>query len=357
MRVLLVCDFFLKYAAAQAAALARADADVLLLCRTHAQEFGGDYRERQAALEYASAAGVEIAELPGRVSSVTAMPGVLRTFSRVRAWRPQVAHVHDNQDPRLLAICARFPVVLTVHDPVLHPGHPARSRVNDVVRRLWLRQAAHYVVHAEDLRVDFARLHSVTNVTVIPHGLEPADEPFPPPAEARVLFFGRLQQYKGIPTLLAAMNHVWAIRPDVQLLVCGDGPDAELVPNDVRVVLRRGYLPEDEIDDLFRTASLVVLPYTQASQSGVGALAIARGVPVVVSDAGALPDLALDSSFVVPAGDAAALANAMLRHIGGDAQLREATLAFARSLFSWDRVAQLSLELYDELVHSRRCVA
>jgi hypothetical protein len=47
MRVLVVCDWFLKYATSQSAALRRAGMDVFLLCRDHASEFGGSSEERQ----------------------------------------------------------------------------------------------------------------------------------------------------------------------------------------------------------------------------------------------------------------------------------------------------------------------
>ena len=63
MRVALACDWFLKYASTQTAALARAGAEVMLLCRDHALEFGGDEAERRLALEHAADAGVRIVEL------------------------------------------------------------------------------------------------------------------------------------------------------------------------------------------------------------------------------------------------------------------------------------------------------
>lgn len=62
--------------------------------------------------------------------------------------------------------------------------------------------------------------------------------------------------------------------------------------HDPRISLIVRYMSEREIDTLLAEASLVALPYTQASQSGVGALAVAAGVPVVASDLGALPELA-----------------------------------------------------------------
>jgi glycosyltransferase involved in cell wall biosynthesis len=93
----------------------------------------------------------------------------------------------------------------------------------------------------------------------------------------------------------------------------------------------------------------MVLPYTQASQSGVGTLAIAAGVPVVVSDVGALPELACESSFVFEAGNPRALAERTLRHLDDGAEVRRTVLRHAQAHFSWERVAELNTELYREL--------
>ena len=116
---------------------------------------------------------------------------------------------------------------------------------------------------------------------------------------------------------------------------------ARLVPDDPRISLISRYISENEVEGLFAGASLVVLPYTQASQSGVGLLAIARGVPVVVSDLGALPELAYDDSFVVEAGNARMLSATILRHLDDGAEVRDAVLRHAQDRFSWDRAAQL----------------
>jgi glycosyltransferase involved in cell wall biosynthesis len=110
------------------------------------------------------------------------------------------------------------------------------------------------------------------------------------------------------------------------------------------------YISESEVDALLAEASLVALPYTQASQSGVGLLAIACGVPVVVSDLGALPELAYEPSFVAEAGNPAALADTIVRHLDDGADVRRAVLQHAHAHFSWEHSAQLSTELYRELI-------
>ena len=82
-------------------------------------------------------------------------------------------------------------------------------------------------------------------------------------------------------------------------------------------------------------------------------MAIAAGVPVVVSDLGALPELAYDPSFVFEAGNPRALADTILRHLDDGAEVRRAVLRHAQTHFSWDHAAQMSTELYRELLAGR----
>ena len=78
-------------------------------------------------------------------------------------------------------------------------------------------------------------------------------------------------------------------------------------------------------------------------------MAIAAGVPVVVSDLGALPELAYEPSFVFEARDPRALAETLIRHLDDGPEVRSAVLRHARAHFSWNRAAQMSTELYREL--------
>jgi glycosyltransferase involved in cell wall biosynthesis len=122
------------------------------------------------------------------------------------------------------------------------------------------------------------------------------------------------------------------------------------VPADQRITLIPRYIPESEVDPLLAEATLVALPYTQASQSGVGLLAIAAGVPVVVSDLGSLPELAYEPSFVARAGRPDALAEVILSHLDDGDDVRAAVLQHAGSRFSWEHAAGLTSALYRELV-------
>jgi glycosyltransferase involved in cell wall biosynthesis len=350
VRILIVCDFLFKYGAQQARSLVRVDHDVAMLCRSHALEFGGAAAERDEVIDGLRREGIQMLVVPGRVRSLTAVPQMLDIRRELRRWRPQIVHVHENHDPRLLALTAGYPTVLTVHDPLGHPGSPELTRGEDWAFRRWFKRADRFVVHGPALVEELEPIVGRGRIVVIPHGLTPASEPLPRPEAPNVLLFGRLLQYKGVEVLVEAMPLVWEQRPDARLVVAGEGEAARLVPDDPRISLMAGYIPEREVDALLAEASLVILPYTQASQSGVGTQAIGRGIPVVVSDLGVLPELAYDRSFVFESGNRRALADTIVRHLDHGAEVRRAVLDHAQAHFSWDHAAQLTTDLYRELI-------
>lgn len=351
MRILIVCDFLLKYGSQQARSLARAGHDVAILCRSHALEFGGAAAERDELFATLESEGIKVVMIPGRIRSISAVPRMFEVRRAVRRWQPQVVHVHENHDPRLLTLTTGYRTVLTVHDPLGHPGAPELSPWENWAFRHWFRRAERFVVHGQALAEELAPIVGGAPMVVIPHGVWPRSEPLVPPDSPSVLLFGRLEQYKGVEVLVEAMDLVWERRPDVRLVVAGAGEAARLVPDEPRVSLIPTYISEEAVGPLLAGASLVTLPYTQASQSGVGVLAIAAGIPVVVSDLGALPELAYEPSFVFEAGNPRALAEAIVRHVDDGPEVRSAVLHHAQTHFSWDYAAQLTTNLYRELTN------
>ena len=171
------------------------------------------------------------------------------------------------------------------------------------------------------------------------------------PAEV-VLFFGYVRRYKGLDTLLDAWPAVRARRP-ATLVVAGDfyedpapyraqaaaacaagGRDA--------VRLREGYQSDEDVEALFRAADVVVLPYRSATQSGVTHVAYALGVPVITTDVGGLAETVRpgETGLVVPPGDPAALAAAVVRYFEEDLGpgLRAGVRAL-RAAHSWEALA------------------
>lgn len=355
MRVALTCDWFLKYAAEQTAGLARAGADVLLLCRTHASEFGGDAQERATTVEIARRAGVTVIEVSRRLSDPRAAPALLRVRRQINRFKPDIVHAHDGADPRALGVLPRVPTVLTLHDPVPHPGQPlpaTRKRwFLHGSRDAWRARADVIVVHSDQLQAEVA-LRGAQRCVVIALGLTVHGRPLAPPSVPAVGFFGRLAPYKGLDVLARAMPRVWADRPDVQLRIAGAGA-AEFPLQDERVAVERRYLPEADVGRFFSQTSLAVLPYTQASQTAVGSVAVGYGIPIIASRLGGLPDLTLDQSYVCEPGDDGTLAAAIVAHIDDGPDVRDRILTEVALPRSWDSVARRSIECYEELLASR----
>jgi glycosyltransferase involved in cell wall biosynthesis len=103
-----------------------------------------------------------------------------------------------------------------------------------------------------------------------------------------------------------------------------------------------------------RRADLVVLPYRNIEQSGVLYTALAFGRPLVLSSVGGFPEIAeRGAARLVPPGDSDALA-VVLRELLADPGAREALGAGAAreaaTTYSWDRIGEMTMELYRELL-------
>lgn len=258
-------------------------------------------------------------------------------------------------------------VAVTVHNIDPHEGRAGRP--------LWLyrwwqarawRRADVLFVHTEanaaTLRRRLGRGHARIHVT--PHGIwSTAGGPVSTtPHEGSLLLFGVLRQNKGIEVLLEALT---LLPTNVRLTIAGDVPDpryekrvAELIGGLPRAVQwRRGFVEPADLEDVFASAAIVVLPYTQfEAQSGVLHLALAYGRPVVVSDVGGMAETVsrFDCGEIVPPGDAAALAEGIQRLLV-PARLAQAASgsAAARDQLSWRATARGVWEAYDLAVGSR----
>jgi glycosyltransferase involved in cell wall biosynthesis len=354
VRVVLVLDWFLKYAAEQAVGLKAAGAEVLVVCRDHAQEFDGSRAEWQVVVDHIRAAGIDVVVVRGRTASVVAARDAFKARCKVRRFRPDIIHAHENHDPWLLLVAAGRPLILTVHDPVPHDGQPELSRVRSQLKRRWFQVASGFVVHGAGLASHLRGEIGCAPTAVVPHGVAPAATFTAVPADRSILFFGRLEPYKGLAILIAAMQTVWTLAPETKLIVAGKGSEADVVPEDSRIVRMFQYVPEAQVNPLLDSVRLVVAPYLEATGSGVVALAVARGIPTVVTDRGALPETAVNNSLVVRAGDSDALADAILAHLDHDEELRRQVHGHATNQLSWQASGERTIDFYKRVLQSPR---
>ena len=115
------------------------------------------------------------------------------------------------------------------------------------------------------------------------------------PPRKTLLFFGLIRPYKGLDLLLESVSRL----PTVELIVAGepymniDALRERAGRDDLkgRVLWHTDFIPADSVATYFSAADAVVLPYKQATNSGVGLTAVAFGKPIVVTPVGGLPSL------------------------------------------------------------------
>jgi alpha-1,3-rhamnosyl/mannosyltransferase len=175
---------------------------------------------------------------------------------------------------------------------------------------------------------------------------------------------GTLEPRKNVGTLLAAYARLLELMPDApELWLAGGATEAAAPwlkaiaePPLAGRAKHLGYIGSERRYDLYSHASMLVLP-SHLEGFGIPALeAMTVGVPVIVSNRGALPEVTGGAAQLVEPEDAGGIAEAMRRYLQDPAMAARATelgLARARA-YSWDASAATLVDLYRELAARRR---
>ena len=254
-------------------------------------------------------------------------------------WTPLVA-------PALRRAGLRY--VPMVHDADPHPGDPGLLWDWRLTRELDAAESA--IAFSDSVAAGIHRRRPGLRVHRLLLGANlTGTQNIPPrPAGAGLLFVnpGRLRAYKGLDLLRDAWRLFQPRFPTARLLVAGEGDAEALAPGLSAlpgVEVRPAWLAEDEMARLIAGADGVVLPYREASQSGVTPIAHGFGVPVVATPVGGLAEQLRDGvDGVVARGvtaEAFAEAMAVLCDPARRAALAAGALETGRRLNDWDAMA------------------
>lgn len=338
-----VCDSFLFLASRQAAALRATGLKVTLYYVDRGSDFTSNEDDRSAMLEHARALGVELAPVP-RLALGGLFANTFWLHRDLRRRRISTLVVHSHGDPRYATLGLAWPVALILHDPQIHSGD-AMSNASLPIRlisRAAELTSACLIIHSARLFDQVRPLLRGLPIGVIPHGAEMASEPARVPEGRNLLLFGRLFAYKGVDTALEAFRLLPKELSDVKFVVAGRGPLADLARGQPNVEVREEYIAESDIAVLFEQSRLVLLPYKDATQSGVGMQSVGCGVPCIVSRTGGLPELVPDTlpGLVVAPDDAAGLAEAIVKYVDHGYDLRRAIYDHAAEHLAFPVAAQ-----------------
>ncbi len=178
-----------------------------------------------------------------------------------------------------------------------------------------------------------------------------------------VLALGAVEPRKDLPTLVRAFAELARAHGDLELVVAGPdgwgGPAFEAAVAACGVahkVVRVGYLPEGERQSLLDGAAVLAYPSLYEGFGFPPLEAMAAGVPVVATAAGAVPEVVGDAAELVAPGDHVAMAAALARVLD-DAGLRARLVEAGRvraSSFTWESAAVSMIDLYGAAVLDRR---
>ena len=250
----------------------------------------------------------------GPIGCVLRLAGAPFTISeltrRIETERPEIAIcIHQGPlDPLMTTVLRRLrvPFVALVHDADTHPGDGFPFQM--LVQRFVCRQAAaigvltSYVgeqLLAQGLAGTAAR--PLIHLSHPPIAFHMPVIPRRRDGDLHLLMFGRLLAYKGLDLLAIALKRLGPTER-LKVRVVGTGPDSAAL-RDLQtlpgVTVENRWVPEDEIGALLAWSDALILPYREASQSGVAAAALAAGRWIVATRVGGLPEQLGDSAQVI----------------------------------------------------------
>ena len=264
--------------------------------------------------------------------------------------------------------------VVTIHDlGYLHEpdAHPARQRLMlDRTARWNARVASKIIAISNTTRNDLVRHYGVADekITVLPHGVgaqfQPVTSGTVSAIRARlglpdqfVLAVGTIHPRKNLGNLAKAVRLLRDEGRPIALVTAGKhGWLADQVEREILAALPEtawrhlGYVPDADLPALYGAADAVLM-VSRYEGFGLPVLeAMASGAPVVISDRGALPEVAGGCALIAECDDPPSIARQIARLID-DAELRNSIIQRGivhASTFTWERAAQSTIDVLRE---------
>ena len=224
--------------------------------------------------------------------------GILRLITEIKKINPNLVHLFFGEGyPPMIFIAlwlkfSKIPLVVTLHDPEIHPGNLI-EKINGVLRVFTLKLASAIHIHSRIFENRLKKLGvQKENIFVIPIGsFAPLFSLYKSQEikkENNILFFGRLEKYKGLEYFIYAGLKIDGFK----FIIAGPGNMPKnllkiIQENSQKFELINKFLSYEEIAELFQKSRVCVLPYIQATQSAIPLISAYFEVPVVATKVGA----------------------------------------------------------------------
>ncbi len=285
-----------------------------------------------------------------------------RLYKTLQAAQADLFHVVSSHawNPLLgvLVKLLKRPLIFTMHDPVPHTGAPIYLRMSDGV----FSKLSDAIVVLSRLGKKQLLMKGLDQAQVfyIPLGIYSffaQERPRQVQQEKVILFFGRIEPYKGLDLLIKAFRKIANLLPDWKLVIAGNGDVSPYFPDihHPQIEIINKFIPDNEVSNLIERSCFVVLPYIEATQSGVLPIAYAFARPVVATDVGSLKETVIHerTGLLIPPNDVEELAVAM-KKLASDSllcsQMGRNAYEMCLNELSWERIAQQYVAMYSNVL-------
>jgi D-inositol-3-phosphate glycosyltransferase len=273
-------------------------------------------------------------------------------------------------------------LVFTAHNIDERERDGGNNFINRLTLKIMYKIVDHIFVHTQKMKVQLIMKFGVPEdkIDVIPHGIintNPTSELTR--SEARsilelknyqriLLSFGYIAPYKGLEYALLATELLRKEDDAFCLIIAGqvkgcqgywERLDRMIETSNLAkgVIKRIGYVQDKDVEALFKCADILLLPYRFIYQSGIISLAYNFGLPVIATDVGSMREEIIEgkTGLICRLEDPGDLADKIRDYFDSDMYRnfegnRKAIMAYGNEKYSWDKVAGVTLGIYETLL-------
>ena len=170
-----------------------------------------------------------------------------------------------------------------------------------------------------------------------------------------ILFFGRIDEYKGVDILLDAYHLTDAYKQGIKLIIAGKSSQNELLEvNDDQIMIFNRYIPNEELASLIFHSMFIVLPYRSATQSGCVFSAFAFNKPILATQVGDLTiQVDEEVGHTVRPNSIQEIVSGINHMVNADLQRMSDSIKerySANGPLSWTSIAQGIVDIYKDII-------
>ncbi len=252
----------------------------------------------------------------------------------------------------------RYKIFYAVHDNPFEPKEEPALFVN-FFEKIFCKKADIVLVYSNFMKESLKKYLDNKKIYVLPLGIHSdlcpnlikeynLDKDL-----LNVLFFGRLEEYKGLDILIKAFEILKKEGFKINLTIAGRGNIGDELKNQIKeleIDFKNYWIPNEELCELIKKADILVAPYKKGTQSGIISTALAYGIPVIATNVGSFSEYIKDgkNGFLIKP-DPIELAERIKIFYKN----RNLILEFSKESlkigenFKWGKIAQKAIEIYN----------